>query len=151
MPGWQAPLSALSNTLSSPRCQGMPAHSRSHKALDLCEAPDKLPPHRRLCINTRIVAKSTSVSRPRNPKSMATSGTDGSVAERLSESSVARLATHASHQLRNVACVTSSSSLSLSVGRLAHFSLSPASPPQLRPHLCPSVSLATLARPVGKG
>ena len=36
---------------------------------------------------------------------------DGSVAERLWESSVARPTTHASHQLRNVACVTSCSSL----------------------------------------
>ena len=42
---------------------------------------------------------------------------DGSVAERLWESSVARPATHASHLLRNVACMTSCSSLSLSVGR----------------------------------
>ena len=48
---------------------------------------------------------------------MATSGTDGSVAERLWESSVARPAKHASHQLRNVACLTSCSSLSLSVGK----------------------------------
>ena len=50
---------------------------------------------------------------------MATSDTDGSVAESLWESSVALAATHASHQLRNVACVTSckSLSLSLSVGR----------------------------------
>ena len=63
--------------------------------------------------------------------------TGGSFAERLWESSVARPATHASHQLRNVACVTSCSSLSV----LAHFSLSPASPPRLRPHLCPSTRL----------
>ena len=48
---------------------------------------------------------------------MATSDTDGSVAESLWESSVALAATHASHQLRNVACVTSCKSLSLFVCR----------------------------------
>ena len=53
---------------SSPRCQDMPVHSRWHKALDCCEAPDKLPPHRGVSVSTpRIVAKFTSVSRPKNP------------------------------------------------------------------------------------
>ena len=64
---------------------------------------------------------------------MATSGTDGSVAERLCESSVARPAhTHASHQLRNVACVT----VVLS-GGLANFSLSPLLLEFTFVHLCP--------------
>ena len=126
----------------------MQARSRSHEVLDLCEAPDKLPLHRGVSVSA---PGSWPTPRPCHVRGIRDPWLQVALTVQLL-SVCGNFLSHVLPHTPRTICETSHASprapLSLCLaGGLAHFSLSPASPPRLQPHLCPSVSLVSaLAR-----